>query len=78
MPASVRGWRRLWQPRRPAFWLALGFNLASSALVLAFHTLVLAEPVRWLLLGLALVNSALGWWWTLRLWRATDASGSGV
>ena len=29
----VRGWRRLWRPREPAFWLVLLYNTRSSVLV---------------------------------------------
>lgn len=72
-PDSVRGWRRLWQPRSPAFWLALGFNVGSSVLVLAYHTLALQGAWGGIVLGVALANSLLGMWWLGRLWRGTGA-----
>jgi hypothetical protein len=72
---SAFGWRRLWQPRNPLFWLVLGLNVLSSVLVLGFHTLPLADTPRLLLGLLALVDTLLGWWLLRRLWLEGGVQG---
>jgi hypothetical protein len=67
----VSRWRRLWQPRLPAFWLVVVFNLVSTTLVLLDKALSLPAGVRVWVLLLALVNSVLGIWWLGRLWKQT-------
>ena len=67
----VSRWRRLWQPRLPAFWLVVVFNLVSTGLVLLDRGLSLPWGVRVWVLLLALLNSALGMWWLGRLWKQT-------
>lgn len=72
-PASASRWRRLWQPRLPAFRLVVVFNLVSTALVLLDKAMSLPAGVRVWVLLLALLNSALGMWWLGRLWKQTSA-----
>lgn len=67
--ASVRGWRRVWRPDQPAFWMALLFNGVSSALVLWDRYADLDGAAQTALLLLALANSLLGLWWLKRLWQ---------
>ena len=66
--------RRLWQPRLPAFWLVVFFNVVSTALVLLDKGLSLPWGVRVWVLLLALLNSILGMWWLSRLWKQTSDS----
>lgn len=68
-PASVRGWRRIWRPDQPAFWMALLFNGVSSVLVLWDRHADLDGMTQTVVLLLALANSVLGLWWLARLWR---------
>jgi len=77
MAVFVSPLRRLWQPRRPLFWLVIVFNLLSSAMAWALH---LAQPtglLQALLTGSALINTALGWWLLARLWRETAPASQG-
>ena len=67
--ASVRGWRRVWRPDQPAFWMALLFNGVSSALVLWDRHADLEGSAQTVVLLLALANSLLGLWWLKRLWQ---------
>ena len=55
-------WSRLWQPRHPAFWLMLAFNLLSSLLAWVLRSVVLPLPLLLLLALVALGNVALGLW----------------
>ena len=57
---------RLWQPRRPLFWLMLGFNLLSSLLAWVMRTWPLTSFGLLLLGSLALANVAFG---LLMVWR---------
>jgi len=71
--ASVRGWRRLWRPSQPAFWMTVFFNGVSSAAVLWERHMGLEGAAQAMVLLLALANSLLGLWWLKRLWQ-TDAA----
>ena len=72
MPSIQEAIRRLWQPRKSLFWLALGFNALSSFMI---GFLQLNDPpmgIRLVVSVFALTNSLIGWWLTVRLWRETD------
>jgi hypothetical protein len=72
MPAIQEAVRRLWQPRKGLFWLALGFNALSSFMV---GFIQLTDPptgIRLVVSLFALTNSLIGWWLTVRLWRESD------
>jgi len=75
---SVRGWRRLWRPSHPAFWIGLLLNGLSSAMVLAHQALSLQGWLSLLVLGVALTNSLLGLWWLKRLWQDDVPPGTKV
>jgi hypothetical protein len=64
---------RLFQPRKPLFWVAVAFNLLSAVMVLALHSGVLSPVAQWVTALLALANNVLGGWAVWRLWR--DDSG---
>ncbi|MDZ4237216.1 MAG: hypothetical protein U1A81_03600 [Hydrogenophaga sp.] len=67
--------QRLWQPRKPLFWLVVIFNMLSSAMAWGLH---LAQPegaVLVVLPLLALANTGMGWWLLWRLWNETPSSG---
>ncbi|MGE0097722.1 MAG: hypothetical protein AB7S86_05175 [Hydrogenophaga sp.] len=64
--------RRLWQPRKGLFWLALGFNALSSFMVGFIHLNDPPTGIRLVVSLFALTNSLLGWWLTVRLWREGD------
>jgi hypothetical protein len=69
MTSLADAFRRVWQPRKPLFWLVVGFQILSSALVLFIQ---IHEPPAGLRLALgllALTNTLLGWWLLARLWR---------
>ncbi len=69
MLSLTDAFRRLWQPRKGLFWLMLGFQALSSALVLFIQ---LHEPpagLRLMLGLLALTNTLISWWLLARLWR---------
>lgn len=68
MPAAPR-WKRLWQPRRPAFWLMLAFNLLSSACAWALRTLPLNDAGLVLIGSLGLLNALFGLIVAWRLWQ---------
>ncbi len=59
--------QRLWQPRRPLFWLWLAFNLLSAAFGWALRLPGLSEPALALFTALALANvaAALAVLWAL-------------
>ena len=61
--------RRLWQPRRGLFWLMLVLQLLSSAIVLFIQITNPPDALRLVLGLMALVDSLLAWWLTVRLWR---------
>jgi hypothetical protein len=64
--------RRLWQPRKGLFWLALGFNALSSFMVGFIHVTDPPDGIRLVVSLFALTNSVIGWWLTVRLWREGD------
>jgi hypothetical protein len=72
-PAGERvagpGWRRLWQPHRPAFWLLVAFNLLSTAFGWATRSLPLNDTAMLLFGALALLNALFGLFVGWRLWR---------
>ncbi|WP_439115492.1 hypothetical protein [Hydrogenophaga sp.] len=69
--------QRLWQPRKPLFWLVITFNVLSSAMAWVLH---LAKPEGVLLVMLtllALTNTGVGWWLLWRLWKETPTPPTG-
>lgn len=64
--------QRLWQPRKPLFWLVLAFNGMSSAMAWGLHLFKPEGGVLVLLTVLALANTGMGWWLLWRLWRETE------
>ncbi len=68
-PSQTPAWRRLWQPRRGAFWLMVAFNLLSSLMAWVLRTAPL-NTTGLLLVGLlGLANALAGLWLAARLWR---------
>ncbi|WP_137919340.1 hypothetical protein [Hydrogenophaga sp. 2FB] len=61
--------RRLWQPRRSLFWLMVALQLLSSGIVLFMQITDPPGGLRLVLSLMALVDSLLAWWLTVRLWR---------
>jgi hypothetical protein len=72
MPSIQEAVRRLWQPRKGLFWLTLGFNALSSFMVGFIHVNDPPDGIRLVVSVLALTNSLIGWWLTVRLWRDGD------
>jgi len=75
MPFSTPSLQRLWQPRKPLFWLVIAFNVLSSAMAWGLH---IAKPEGTLLVVLtllALANTGMGWWLLWRLWNETPSPG---
>ncbi|MDK9703516.1 MAG: hypothetical protein OEL20_10280 [Sulfuritalea sp.] len=60
---------RLYQPRNPAFWLMVAFNLLSTLLAWVARTYALAPAVSLLLAGVAIGNALIGVWLILQLMR---------
>jgi 4-hydroxybenzoate polyprenyltransferase len=70
MTASSRpGWRRLWRPSHPLFWLMLFFNVLSSLGAWALRSLPLSDLGLLVVGGLSLGNAGLGLMVMARLWR---------
>lgn len=70
MTAPARpGWRRLWRPSHPLFWLMLFFNVLSSLGAWAMRILPLSDLGLLLVGGMALGNAILGLMVMARLWR---------
>ena len=69
-----RAFARLWQPRRPLFWLMLAFNALSSVLAWMLHLLQPAGGLLIVLTLLALANAFMGWWLLSMLWRESAPS----
>ena len=69
MPPLSEAIRRIWQPRKGLFWLMLGFNALSSAIVTFIHLHDPPAGLRLVLGLLALTNTFIGWWLLARLWR---------
>ena len=74
MPPLSEAFRRIWQPRKGLFWLMLGFNALSSAIVTFIHLHDPPNALRLVLALLALTNTLIGWWLLARLWRDGDPS----
>ncbi len=66
--------RRLWQPRRGLFWLIVALQLLSSAIVLFIQIAQPPDALRLVLGLMALTDSLLAWWLTVRLWREAGPS----
>jgi hypothetical protein len=66
---------RLYQPRNPAFWLMVAFNLMSTLLAWVARTYALAPAVSLLLAGIAIGNALIGLWLMQRLMRDKPAPG---
>ena len=73
MPSLADAFRRVWQPRKGLFWLVVGFQILSSALVLFIQIHDPPAGLRLVLGLLALTNTVLGWWLLARLWREAGA-----
>ena len=70
MTAPARpGWRRLWRPSHPLFWLMLFFNVLSSLGAWAMRILPLSDLGLLVIGGMALGNAILGLVVMTRLWR---------
>jgi hypothetical protein len=69
MPSLADSFRRLWQPRRGLFWLMLSMQLLSSGIVLFMQITDPPDGLRLALSLMALIDSLLAWWLTVRLWR---------
>jgi|JI8StandDraft_2_1071088.scaffolds.fasta_scaffold45843_2 4-hydroxybenzoate polyprenyltransferase len=70
MTAPARpGWRRLWRPSHPLFWLMLFFNVLSSLGAWAMRILPLSDLGLLVIGGMALGNAILGLMVMARLWR---------
>jgi len=67
-------WRRLWQPRKPLFWLAFGFNALASFMSFFIQTRQPPTSIALLVGLLALTNSLIGAWLTWRLWNDPPAA----
>lgn len=69
MPSLADSFHRLWQPRRGLFWLIVALQLLSSCIVLFVQTTDPPDVLRLVLSLMALIDSLLAWWLTVRLWR---------
>lgn len=67
---------RLFQPRNPRFWLWVGLNLLSAALVWMVQTKSLPVGVMLLLALFALGNAVLGTWLMVLLLRTEPTTGA--
>ncbi|MCX7692828.1 MAG: hypothetical protein N2055_05465 [Tepidimonas taiwanensis] len=70
-------WRRLWQPRRPLFWLWVLFGVLSSAFGWALRLPGLSDMGVALFGLLALANVAASLVVLWRLWRELQARARG-
>lgn len=64
---------RLVQPRNPAFWLMIAFNVLSSVFAWVMRAFPLNAVALSLVGGLALANVAMGMWMAWRLLRQEPA-----
>lgn len=64
---------RLYQPRNPAFWLMLAFNLLSTLLAWVARNFDLAPAVALILVGVAIANAVFGLRLMLLLMRDESA-----
>ena len=69
MSSAPSSLRRLWQPRNPLFWMVVVLQLLSGLIVLYIQLHEPPDSLRLLLGLMALSDSALAWWLTVRLWR---------
>ncbi|MBD3892530.1 hypothetical protein [Hydrogenophaga sp.] len=69
MTLQWRKLQRLWRPRSGLFWLFLVFNALSAFLAWYVHLNQPPEPLRVVLVLLALINTGMGWLMLLFLWR---------
>jgi hypothetical protein len=69
MPSITENFRRLWQPRRSLFWLIVGLQLLSSCIVIFMQVTNPPDGLRLVLSLMALTDSLVAWWLTVRLWR---------
>ena len=67
---------RLFQPSNPRFWLWVGLNLLSAALVWMVQTKSLPVGVMLLLALFALGNAVLGTWLMVLLLRTEPTTGA--
>jgi hypothetical protein len=65
---------RIYQPRNPAFWLLLVFNLLSTLLAWVARTHDLAAPVAMVLVVVAVANALFGLRLLLLLMRDPPAA----
>lgn len=66
---------RLYQPRNPAFWLMVVFNLLSTLLAWVARTYELAPAAALVLAGVAIANALIGLRLMLLLMRDEPAAG---
>ncbi|MBD5800833.1 hypothetical protein AZOA_02340 [Azoarcus sp. Aa7] len=66
---------RLFQPRNPAFWVMIAFNVLSSLFAWILRTYPLNTLGLAVVAGLALANALLGMWFAWRLVRDDGDSG---
>ncbi len=76
MTSLADAFRRVWQPRKPLFWLVVGFQILSSAIVMFIQIHEPPAALRLVLGLLALTNTLLGWWLLARLWREGGDGGT--
>jgi hypothetical protein len=69
MHSLADAFHRLWQPRRSLFWLILALQLLSSGIVLFMQITDPPDGLRLVLSLMALTDSLLACWLTVRLWR---------
>jgi hypothetical protein len=69
MPSLSESFRRLWQPRRSLFWLIVALQLLSSCIVVFMQVTDPPGGLRLVLSLMALTDSLVAWWLTVRLWR---------
>ena len=69
MPSISETFRRLWQPRRSLFWLIVALQLLSSCIVIFMQVTNPPDGLRLVLSLMALTDSLVAWWLTVRLWR---------
>lgn len=69
MSTVANAFRRLWQPRKGLFWLALGFNALASFMSFYLQTREPPTSLALMVALLALTNSLIGAWLTWRLWN---------
>lgn len=66
-------WRRLIQPRKPAFWFMLALNALSTALIWIVQNRALVPVAALLVAVFAIGNAVLGLWFAWQLLRTPQA-----